>query len=193
MPLQTNAAPSTSPSSPLKENWSGVVFLMALLLAAGITATVVGYRVKKADWDRKAQLLATYQALGGSFEGLMTPSQTILGQALSPEQRTFAAIYEVNHRAREYGVLTVIDNSSRENVKLVISSLESIGATEASRTIEDTLKALDEAPPGTERAANADALRRSRQYGRPMARDTEAKLFKYLDQNRQQIAPARGT
>jgi hypothetical protein len=161
-------------------------------LAAGITATVVGYRVKKADWDRKAQLLTTYEALGGTFETLVTPSQTILGHDLSREQRTFAAAYEINQRARDYGVLTFIDKSSPENVRLTVSSLAEIGAIEASRTLEDTLKALEAAPPGTERADNPEALRRARQYGRPMARDTEAKLFKYLDQNRQQIVPPEG-
>jgi hypothetical protein len=191
MDSETNTPRSRFRSSPLKENWSGVAFLLALLLAAGITATVVGYRVKKADWDRKAQLLATYEALGGSFEGLLTPSQTVLNLPLSPEQRTFAAIYEVNQRARDYGVLTVIDNSSRENVKFAITSLEEIGATEASRTFEDTLRALDEAPSGTDRASNTEALRRARQYGRPMSRDTEAKLFKYLDQNRSKVMQRR--
>ncbi len=180
---------SASPSSPLKQNWSAVVFLLALLLAAGITATVVGYRVKKADWDRKRQLLTTYQLLGGSFETSVSPSQTILGGELTAEQRIFASVYEVNQRVRDYGLLAVINSSARENVELAASSMAQIGATEASRTIEDTLKALNEAARGAEHAENKEALRRARQYGRPMTRDTEAKLFKYLDQNRQQIIP----
>lgn len=187
------------PISPLRENWVGVVFMVCLLLVAGITATVVGYRVKRADWDRKAQLLAAYEALGGNFETLMTPSQTIISPQLSHEQQVFVTTYEVNQRAREYGVFTVIDNTPREKIDFVIKSLAEIGASEASRTIDDTIKALDRAqqdsalqaapaaatPSGRER--NSAAQRYARQYRRPMSRETEAKLFQYYHRNQIKI------
>jgi hypothetical protein len=190
MPIESTSTSSATRYSPLKDNWSAVVFMLCLLLAAGITATIVGYRVKKADWDRKGQLLATYKALGGSFETLMDPSKTILTPQLSNEQRTFVVAYEINQRAREYGVFTVIDNSSRENLALAVSSLAGIGAFEASRTLDDTIKALDGAPHAADRTANVEAQRYARQYGRPMSRETEAKLFKYLLLNRKMIAAA---
>jgi len=174
-------------SSPIKQQWSAVTFLLCLLLAAGVTATVVGYRVKKADWDRKKQLLTTYEALGGSFETLMTPSKSVLTPELSEAKRTFASVYETNQRAREYGVFAVVDSSPPENLTVAITSLAQIGATEASRTLEDTRKALQAAAPDTPRSSNTQAQKFARQYGRPMARDTEAKLFKYLDTNRAAI------
>jgi hypothetical protein len=160
---------------------------LCLLAAAGVTATVVGYRVKKADWDRKKQLLATYEALGGSFETLMTPSKSVLTPEQSDTQRTFASVYETNQRAREYGVFSVIDSSSAEHLTVAITSLAQIGANEASRTLEDTRKALQAAAPDTPRSANTQAQKFARQYGRPMARETEAKLFRYLDTNRATI------
>jgi hypothetical protein len=187
MPLDKPSEQKFAPTSPLKENWAAMIFMLCLLLAAGVTASFVGYRVKKADWDRKAQLLAAYEALGGSFETLMAPSKTIMRPPLSPEQLTFVAAYQTNQRAREYGVFTIIQSSTREDLALAVSSLAEIGAVEASRTIEDTIRELDTSP-NSDPKTNQAAQRYARQYGRPMGRETEAKLFRYLELNRGKIA-----
>jgi len=49
---------SSESKSPLRENWLGSLFMVLLLIVSGATATVVGYKIKSADRQRKADLLA---------------------------------------------------------------------------------------------------------------------------------------
>ena len=84
---------------PLRENWVAVVFMLGLLLIAGVTASVAGYRIKLADRDRKDQLMNTYLALGGTREALIIPEETVIKAPRSSPQYIFLAAYELNVRS----------------------------------------------------------------------------------------------
>jgi hypothetical protein len=203
--------------SPIRENARAVAFLLGLLIVAGVTATIVGYRVKSADWERKAQLLTTYERLGGSFKTLMTPGVSLLApqqggpqdgsqRVFTEPQRGFVAVYELNQRAREYGLINVLETTNKESLDRAVSTLSEIGASEAARTVSDARSALTEpvaadglpmavskgssgsqsAP--TTAAPRAKAQRFAKQYGRPMARETEVKLYGYLSSHPEWIA-----
>jgi hypothetical protein len=167
--------------------------MMFLLIVSGITASVVGYRVKSADIDRKAQLLKTYDTLGGSFEAAHALGRTVSSPALTPEQQIFARAYEVNCRARAHGLYQVLETSSPEDMEGMIASLFAIDANESGRSAQDAWRAYQEKV-STETVVknmNPKAARFARQYDRYLARDTEVKLFTYLRDHQSGIAAKR--
>ncbi len=177
------------PASPLRDNWKALVFMAALLLASGVTATVVGYKIKSADRERKADLLAAYERLGGTFEGSLSLGTTRFAPTLSEQQRAFVAVYELNERARKLGLYRVVETTPPEALAAAEGGLMLIGATEGGLTLTDTLVAFRELPVKPQ-ALNPTAARYARQYDRYLARDTEVKLYKYLADNRAAIEPA---
>lgn len=163
-----------------------MLFMLFLLIISGVTASVVGYRVKSADLDRKAQLLRLYESFGGSFEKAHALGETIISSARSQEHNTFIAAYEVNCRARGHGLYRVLETTPPEAMQKIIESLFAIEATEAARSTEDAWRAYQQPPPAGGAAAgvlpssNPKAIRFAKQYDRYLARDTEVKLFRYV-------------
>jgi hypothetical protein len=190
--MQTSSQPASSPAAhaPLREQRTAVLFMLFLLVVSGLTATIVGYRVKSADIDRKAKLLAVYESFGGSFEMANTPGTTLLSSSLNPDQATFIAAYEVNSRARTHGLYRVIETSSASVMDQAIKSLYTIKATESAHSTEDAWKAFQEpvSSVSTVKNMNPKAARFARQYDRYLARDAEVKLFTFLRDHSQTIS-----
>jgi hypothetical protein len=182
MQTSPESIPSPASHAPLREQRAAVLFMLFLLVVSGLTATIVGYRVKSADIQRKAQLLAVYESFGGSFEKANTPGTTLLSSSLNPDQATFIAAYEVNSRARTHGLYRVIETSSSEVMDQSIKSLYAITATESARSTEDAWRAFQEpvSSAGATKNMNPKAARFARQYDRYLARDAEVKLFTFL-------------
>jgi hypothetical protein len=174
-------------AAPIREQRAAVLFMLFLLIVSGVTASVVGYRVKSADLDRKAQLLGAYESFGGSFAMAQELGTTRVSERLTPRQNIFVAAYEVNSRARSQGLYRVLETTSPEIMQKMIESLYAIEATEAARSTEDAWRAY-QTPASTESAtagikpnSNPKAIRFAKQYDRYLARDTELKLFRYLN------------
>ena len=184
---------SATPSSPLRENWGAVIFMIILLLASGITASVAGYRIKAADKDRKAQLYQAYEGLGGNRERLVNIEQTLLATPMNPEKTTFLAVYEINERARAFGLYRALEFAKGPNVTTTIAALDTIGSTDPARILEASWNALQENPATAHLShpdqgpVNPKAARISKQYSRYAARDVETKLFKYYVDHKAQI------
>lgn len=160
--------------------------MISLLLISGGTATIVGYKVKSADRQRKQELQKAYQLLGGSYEKSLTLGQSVLRPDMNEEQRVFASTYELNERARKIGLYQVIETSSPVALDSAQEGLMTIDATEGGLSLRDALAAYREAPTPP-KTLNTVAARFAKQYDRSLARDTEAKLFKYLVDHRPQI------
>ena len=186
--MSPGESPTCSPSSgaPLFEQKGPVIFMLFLLLVSGITASVVGYRVKSADIARKSELLKTYESLGGTFEKAHALGTSVASDTMSPELRNFVLAYEVNSRARAYGLYRVLETTPGSVMEKTIESLFSIGATESARSTEDAWRAFHEpvSLTGSTPNINPKAARFARQYDRYLARDTEVKLFSYLRDHR---------
>jgi hypothetical protein len=167
--------------------------MIALLLASAITASVAGYRIKAADKDRKAQLYQAYEGLGGSRERLVNIEQTLLATQMNPERTTFLAVYEINERARAFGLYRTLEFAKSPNVTTTISALDAIGSTDPARILEASWNALQENPatanlPHPDQGpVNPKAARISKQYSRYAARDVETKLFKYYVDHKAEI------
>lgn len=177
----------TSGRAPIREQRASVLFMLFLLIISGVTASVVGYRVKSADLDRKAQLLKLYEGLGGSFEKAHALGQTIASPSRTSEQNTFVAAYEVNCRARGHGLYRVLETTPPEAMPQIIQSLFAIEASEAARSTEDAWRAYQQPLQSEEATAqgirpnsNPKAIRFAKQYDRYLARETEVKLFRYV-------------
>jgi hypothetical protein len=190
------ALPGNLPYSPLLARWRGIVVLVALLIAAGVSASVVGYRVKSAEWERTRRLHAHYRTLkeklpadlpmqGRSAAADVPPPQSAtptdvvdrgtLAQnepdGLSPRDRHFVLMYEINELARVSGLIPVIETASRERLHEAVKAFEAIGAQDAAHILMDTLTALEEG------AGSAKAHRIAKRYNRSTARETSVKLF----------------
>lgn len=192
----TSSEPNTTylgQKAPLRENCVAVVFMIGLLLASGVTASVAGYKIKLADKDRKAQLYQAYEALGGTRERLINIEQSMISSPLSPIKTTFLAVYETNERARSFGLYRTLEFAKTNNVSTVVSSLSQIGSTDPARIIEETWKAIQESPTTAQLAhpdqgpMNPKAARISKKYSRHAARDVETKLFKFYADHRAEI------
>jgi len=186
-------SPAAHTPSPIRENWTAVVFMIALLLASGLTASIVGYRIKQADRDRKAQLFRAYEAIGGDRERLVNLEQTLLGTPLSHERETFLAVYEVNERSRAFGLYRWMEFSKPETIEKAVAALDEINAHDPARVVEASLTAIREGPPAPtathpdQTPVNPKAARISKKYDRYVARDVETKLFIYLNAHRPQV------
>jgi hypothetical protein len=178
---------------PLRENWVAVVFMLALLLLAGVTASVAGYRIKLADKDRKEQLINTYKELGGSNDILITPEQSANTSPIGSAKYTFIAAYEINVRARAYGLYRCLEAFKPGDVAPTVTALNTIGATDPAQIIANSWRAFQESPTYSATPspsgplANPTAARLAKKYDRYMARDVETKLFKYLVDHRAEI------
>lgn len=172
--------------SPIRDHGASLIFMIFLLVVSGVTASVVGYRVKAADLDRKAQLLKIYEDYGGSFEKVHSLGSTLVTSTRSPTENTFIAAYEVNCRVRATGLYRVLETTPPELMQQIVQSLFAIDATEAARTTEDALRAYQQTPPtqgeaaGVKPSSAPKAIRFAKQYDRHLARDTEVKLFRYV-------------
>jgi hypothetical protein len=180
---------STASHAPLREQRAAVLFMLFLLIVSGLTATIVGYRVKSADIERKAKLLSVYESLGGTFEMANTPGTTLLSSSLNQDQATFISAYEVNSRARTHGLYRVLETSTAGVMDQAIKSLYAIQATESARSTEDAWKAFKEpvSSVASVKNMNPKAARFARQYDRYLARDAEVKLFTFLRDHSQSI------
>lgn len=179
-------SPIRESRSPLRDNWVAIVFMVALLFISGVTASVVGYKIKTADRQRKADLLGAYTQLGGSFESSLSPGQTALRPSMNEQQKVFVATYELNERARKIGLYRVLETTPAENLDIAQEGMMSMDAKEGGLTLKDSLVAFRDMPTNS-KSLNPTAERFARQYDRYLARDTEAKLYKYLVDNRAAI------
>lgn len=183
--------PGQNAASPIREQRGAALFMLFLLAVSGLTASIVGYRVKSADIERKALLLSTYTALGGSFEGANTPGTSIYRDDLNEQQAVFVLTYEVNSRARTSGLYRFLETTQAPLVQKTVASLHTIEARESARSTEDAWAAFQE-PSGSSaiiKNVNPKAARFARQYDRYLARDTEVKLFRYLKDHSATITP----
>lgn len=184
---------SQSTSSPLRDNLSAMVFMVVLLLMSAITASVAGYRIKMADKDRKAQLYAAYEGLGGTRERLVNIEQSMIASATNPVRATFIAVYEINERTRAFGLYRVLEFAKEENISKIIAGLQEIGATDHARIVKDAWAARQEDPSTAnlqhpdQGPMNPKAARIAKQYTRRSARDVEAKLFKFYADNKREF------
>jgi hypothetical protein len=187
----TQSQISEAGRSPLVEQRASIIFMLFLLIVSAITATVVGFRVKSADMDRKAQLLKTYSVFGGDYAKLKTLGTSLYSDQRTPAQNTFILAYEINERARTYGLYQVLETTPPALMDPTIKGLFAIGASESAHSTEDAWLALQEPPtPGsaaTKKNMNPTAARFARQYDRYLARDTEVKLFTYLRDHEKEI------
>lgn len=178
---------------PLRDNWIAVIFMLGLLVVAGVTASVAGYRIKLADKDRKAQLLQVYEKLGGSRDILLIPEKSINQAQPDSDTYTFIAAYEINERSRAYGLYRTMEGVAPASVPGTIKALDTIGAKDPARVLENSWKAFEEQPThsaipsNTAPLANPKAARLAKKYDRYMARDVETNLFKYYEDHRDQI------
>ena len=184
-----------SQNATLAEQKASVIFMGFLLVISAVTASVVGFRVKQADLDRKAQELQMYTQLGGSFEKANTLGFSLYQDGAPSERNNFTLAYEVNWRARTFGLYRVLETTPPMIMEAVIKSLYAIDATEAAHSTEDAWRAFEQPMPGTvdgsrQKNMNPKAARYARQYDRYLARDTEVKLFTYLRAQRDKIAGA---
>ena len=186
---------STRNSSPLRDNWKAMLFMTLLLLASGVTASVFGYRVKMATLDRRAQLYHAYESLGGTRQILIDPRTTLTAPTRSAAANTFIVTYETNERSRSLGLYIDMQASSPATTSSAIAALKEIGATDASLVVANSWAAFQEIPSTfnpenpTAVPVNAKAARIAKKYDRYVARDVDAKLYKFLVENRAQIEP----
>jgi hypothetical protein len=183
--------PSANPSSsesPIKRGWRGAVFLVGLLLISGITASVVGYKVKTADIERKGELLQVYESYGGTFEGIMTLSTTKAIPNDTSLKNIYVATYELNERARKVGLYLTLESTPPFAVDLAIMGLDRLGSKECYLATKEAWEMFltDKAstPPG---GVVLSASRVSKRYDRAHARDVEVKLYKLLTENRAEL------
>lgn len=177
----------------LSEQKASIIFMAFLLIVSAVTASVVGFRVKQADLTRKATELEVYTRLGGSFEKANTLGFSLFQEGAPAERNTFVLAYEVNWRARTFGLYRVLETTPALIMEETIKSLFAISATEAAHSTEDAWRAFKQPMPGTvdgsrRKNMNPEAARYARQYDRYLARDTEVKLFAYLRDRRDKIA-----
>jgi hypothetical protein len=163
--------------------------MLGLLLVSGITASVVGYKVKRADIDRKAQLLAAYELQGGSFAGVMTLSSTTATPNDYSLGNIYRATYELNERARKVGLYATLETTPAFAVELALLGLEKLGSTECLMVVREAWQIFQ-----NERGQTASggiipsASRIAKRYDRAHARDVEVKLFKLLTENRAELS-----
>lgn len=184
-------------ASPLRDNWKAISFMTLLLLASGVTASVFGYRVKMATLDRRAQLFQAYESLGGTRQMLIDPRTTLTSPSRSAAANTFLVTYETNERGRSLGLYIEMQASTPALTKSAIAALKEIGATDASLVVENSWAAFEEMPSTfnpenpTAVPVNAKAARIAKKYDRYVARDVDAKLYKFLVDHRGEIEPGK--
>jgi hypothetical protein len=196
MAMEENISSNHAQPTTLAEQKASVIFMAFLLIVSAVTASVVGFRVKQADLTRKATELEVYARLGGSFEKANTLGFSVFQEGAPVERNTFALVYEVNWRTRTFGLYRVLETTSAPLMEETIKSLFAINATEAAHSTEDAWRAFQRPMPGTEDGSrrknmNPEAARYAKQYDRYLARDTEVKLFTYLRDHRETIAPEK--
>lgn len=176
-------APYTKTASPIMSRFRGMVALVALLIAAGVSASVVGYRVKSADWERTRTLESHYRTLKNQgaqgATGLVRAEQRQGGvatgnSALAAREERFVLMYEVNEYARVSGLIPLLEAVPRARLHEAAEAFEEIGALDAAHIIRDALTAL------AEDANPARAHRIAKRYSRSTARDTAVKLFRHI-------------
>ena len=198
--MNNSAPPHTHTSaSPLRDNWIGIVVLVTLLVVSGLTASITGYRIKVADRERKNELRNTYTSLGGSREGLLTLPRTLAPSFDTSPRNIFIASYEINERGRSIGLYTTLETAPPGFIQLAIQSLRVIDAKDASLVVENALKAYEEHKASLASSSSDSATpavdpktsRLARRYDRYVAREVETKLFAFLRQHKDEIAPQK--
>jgi hypothetical protein len=174
-----------APLNSLKRSWPAMLFLLFLLVVSGVTASVVGYKVKQADKDRRDSLTAAYQSTGGTPAILSDPALTAGRDELPSETRTFVTAYELNERVRAYGLFRTFEHTIPSRVPAIIDALKAIGATEAMNCARETWGLMtggqapaEDTPLGI--STNAEAIRVAGRYDRYIIRDTESHLYAFV-------------
>lgn len=195
--MTTQSSPSSLPprdetgsgnESPIKRGWRGAVFLVGLLLISGISASVVGYKVKTADIERKGELLNVYETHGGTFEGIMTLSTTKAIPNDTSLKNIYIATYELNERARKVGLYLTLESTPPFAVDLAIAGLEKLGSKECYLATKEAWELFIQDKPSTPPGGVVlSASRISKRYDRAHARDVEVKLYKLLTENRAEL------
>lgn len=174
--------------SPIKRGWRGAVFLVGLLLISGISASVVGYKVKTAGIERKEALLKVYETYGGTFEGIMTLSTTKAIPNDTSLKNMYVATYEFNERARKLGLYLTLETTPPFAVDLAIAGLEKLGSKECYLATKEAWELFIQDKPSTPPGGVVlSASRISKRYDRAHARDVEVKLYKLLTENRAEL------
>jgi hypothetical protein len=153
-----------------RETVIGSLLLLGLLLIAGITASVVGFRVKSADMEKKSDLQRTYLAAGG------VPEQPLLqkaadGPLTAGSSTTFVLAYELNQHIRGFGLSTLVASLPKSAWPQITAALKTIDAPDAAALVEDALSAAEQQSP--------DATKKSRLYTSKVARYVESKIFRF--------------
>jgi len=190
MTSPSEPSPATArPSSALKDNMASIAFMATLLLVSAVTATVVGYKVKTADRQRDADLLAAYNSLRPAAVGAVAAESPVFSPSLPKEQQYFVSVYETNQAAMQRYLYSALEQMPPAEIEAAIEGALVMGAKDASMTLREVAEALKEKS-GPSGSMNLTAARLAKRYDRSLARDTETKLYKYLADNRARIAPA---
>jgi hypothetical protein len=168
--MSSLATPQSQSPEIRRETIIGSLLLLGLLLVAGITASVVGFRIKSADMEKKSELQRTYLAAGG------IPEQPLLKKAAdgplpSNAATTFVLAYELNQHIRGFGLATLLKGLPKSAWPQIVSALRTIDAPDAAFLIEDALAAAESQSP--------DAATKARRYSSKVARYVESKIFRF--------------
>jgi hypothetical protein len=178
-------------------NWEsrfGFLFGIILLLVAGGTATAVGFKVKRAQITRTAELKSTFYELAGNPTKIENSSRRLpLPTGENPHRRLFVSVYQLNEWVRTFGLLRALNELEPQVVLDGLQGLSTIGSTEAFQTTRETWGRLHgdpaAAPALTSPSSPNDptARRIAKRYDRTFLRDVEAKLYRYLHDHLEEI------
>lgn len=163
-----------------RESRIGFLFLIVLLLLAGVSASVVGYKVKTADIERKQSLQETYLAVGG-----VTDKPLIAGipegNAPLSDQQVLILVYEMNQHIRGFGLAKLLTSVPKERWKSVEDAYDRAGASEATVILRDALDSFYSSKEVSPADVNlpAEVNKKARLYSSRVARYVEANLFKF--------------
>lgn len=170
----------TMDSNRQRESFAGFFGLVVLLLLSGITASVVGYKIKSADYQRKDTLQKTYLALGGIPEKPILATSDLNPSTLTDQQIVILA-YEVNQHVRGFGLATLLKSVPNARWSSVEEALDRIEADDAAEILREAVTAYTTNPTvaPTDETLPSSVNKLARQYTSKVARGVEAKLFKY--------------
>lgn len=128
---------------------------------------------------------------------LIDPRTTLTGPTRSAATNTFLSVYETNERGRSLGLYIQMQASTPAAITAAIAALKEIGATDASLVVETSWGAFQELPSTinpenpTAVPVNAKAARLAKKYDRYVARDVDAKVYRFLVDHRSEIEPGK--
>ena len=162
-----------------RENVLGHLFLLTLLVVSGLTASVVGYRLKMNDYRTDRFLRQKYQEVSapGTQPSLDNFASADFASGKESKTKTFLNAYTFNQLVRAYGLVEVLDKLPPEARTRAASSLKEVDALDTAGLIDEVSKILSD-PNDAE--AHKNAGRAARRYNTRMSRGVNWMIYKYL-------------